>query len=144
MIDIGLSGSLLRGVKKRTLLGNLTDGGRFEQLGVPLWIVAADLVLQREFVFDRGDLGVALDATSAIPTVFPVVSFEDRQLVDGWVVNPLPADVLRSRGRRRGGTTGDPVRPPARTRCGMTPGRQPPPGPAHIPTRPQPGYLPVM
>lgn len=98
MIDIGLSGSLLRGVKKRRLLAELTGGARFEDLAVPLWIVAADLVLQREFVFDRGDLGEALDATSAIPTIFPVVALGDRQLVDGWVVNPLPADVLRRKG----------------------------------------------
>lgn len=91
----GLSGCLLRGAKKHKLLAELTGGARFEDLGVPLWIVAADLVLQREFVFDRGDLGEALDATSAIPTVFPVVSLAERQLVDGWVVNPLPADVLR-------------------------------------------------
>jgi NTE family protein len=98
LVDIGLSGSLLRGVKKRTLLAELTGGKRFEDLDVPLWIVAADLVLQREFVFERGDLGAALDATSAIPAMFPVVSLEDRQLVDGWVVNPLPADVLRRKG----------------------------------------------
>jgi len=98
LVDIGLSGSLLRGVKKRTLLADLAGGKRFEDLDVPLWIVAADLVLQREFVFERGDLGAALDATSAIPAVFPVVSLEDRQLVDGWVVNPLPADVLRRKG----------------------------------------------
>jgi NTE family protein len=98
VIDIGLSGSLLRGAKKRKLLAELAGGARFEDLGVPLWIVAADLVLQREFVFDRGDLGEALDATSAIPTVFPVVSLAERELVDGWVVNPLPADVLRHKG----------------------------------------------
>ena len=98
LIDIGLSGSLLRGAKKRTLLADLAGGKRFEDLRVPLWIVAADLVLQREFVFDRGDLGAALDATSAIPAIFPVVSLEERKLVDGWVVNPLPADVLRRKG----------------------------------------------
>lgn len=98
LIDIGLAGSLLRGAKKRRLLAGLTGGKTFADLDVPLWIVAADLVLQREFVFDRGDLGVAIDATSAIPTVFPVVPCEDRQLVDGWVVNPLPADVLRRQG----------------------------------------------
>jgi len=98
LVDIGLSGSLLRGVKKRTLLADLAGGKRFEDLHVPLWIVAADFVLQREFVFEQGDLGSALDATSAIPAVFPVVSLEDRQLVDGWVVHPLPADVLRRKG----------------------------------------------
>lgn len=98
LIDIHLSGSLLRGAKKRTLLAELTDGKTFEDLGVPLWIVTADLALQREFVFDSGDLAIALDATSAIPTIFPVVPFEERQLVDGWVVNPLPADVLRRKG----------------------------------------------
>jgi NTE family protein len=98
LIDIHLSGSLLRGAKKRTLLAELTDGKTFEDLSVPLWIVTADLALQREFVFDGGDLAIALDATSAIPTIFPVVPFEERQLVDGWVVNPLPADVLRRKG----------------------------------------------
>jgi len=98
LVDVGLSGSLLRGAKKRAVLAELTDGKQFEDLSVPLWVVAADLVLQREFIFDRGDLGEALDASSAIPAIFPVVSLEERQLVDGWVVNPLPADVLRQNG----------------------------------------------
>jgi hypothetical protein len=66
-IDIHLSGSLLRGAGKRTLLAELTDGS-VEDLGVPS-DRPADLALQREFV-RRCDLAIALDATSAIPTIF--------------------------------------------------------------------------
>src|SRR5262249_12667873 len=106
LVDIGLSGSLLRGAKKRALLAELVDGKQFEDVSVPLWIVAADLVLQREFIFDRGDLGEALDASSAIPAIFPVVSLEDRQLVDGWGVNPRPAAVLRQNGAAIGSAGG--------------------------------------
>lgn len=99
LLGVGMpSGSLLRGHKKRRLLQAETNGRTIEDLPVPYWTVAADLVSGREIVFDRGPLWEALDATTAIPTVFPPVTLGDRVLVDGWVVNPFPSDVLRRKG----------------------------------------------
>ena len=45
-----------------------------------------------------GPLWQALDATSAIPGIFPPVAVGERLLIDGWVVNSIPVDVLRREG----------------------------------------------
>jgi len=49
-------------------------------------------------VLGSGPLWQALDATSAIPGIFPPVAAGERLLIDGWVVNPIPVDVLRRQG----------------------------------------------
>jgi len=49
-------------------------------------------------VFDSGWLGRALRATVAIPGVFAPVTFEGKVLVDGGVLNNVPADVVRQTG----------------------------------------------
>jgi NTE family protein len=99
LLDFGVpSGSLLRGRKKQTLLQRETGACDITELPVPFWTVAADLVTGREAVFSSGPLWQALDATTAIPTIFPPVVVGERVLVDGWVINPFPADVLRREG----------------------------------------------
>lgn len=99
LLDFGLpTTSILRGEKKRSLLREYAGDTLIENLPLPFWTVAGDLVSGREVVFGSGPLAEALDATSAIPAVFPPVRIGKRVLVDGWVINPLPADVLRREG----------------------------------------------
>ena len=99
LLDFGFPEiALFRGEKKRTLLRRQTGEVDIQDLPIPFWTVAADLASGREVVFSSGPLWQALDATSAIPAVFPPVVAGDRVLVDGWIVNPLPADVLRRAG----------------------------------------------
>lgn len=92
------SESLLRGRKKRELIREQAGEARIEDLHVPLWTIAADLASGRELALHHGPLWQAVDATSAIPGLFPPVRVGGRLLVDGWLVNALPADVLRREG----------------------------------------------
>jgi NTE family protein len=102
VLDLGLrSGSVFKGEKKRRLLEAETAGIDIETLPVPFATITADLTHAREHVIDRGPLAVALDATSAIPTLFPPVAVGDLRLVDGWITNPLPVDVARRLGADR-------------------------------------------
>ena len=117
LLDFGVpSGSLLRGDKKRRLFERETAGCEIRSLPVPFAVVAADLVSGREVVLNEGPLYQALDATTAIPTVFPPVVSGDRVLVDGWVVNPFPSDIVRRAGADIvigvDPNVGDEVRPP--------------------------------
>ena len=99
VVDVGIpSGSLLRGRKKTSLLREFLGDARIETMTAPCSIVAADLISGREVVLSRGPLWQALDATTAIPTIFPTVPYENWELVDGWVVNPFPSDVLHRAG----------------------------------------------
>jgi len=90
--------SVLRGDKKLSFLYRTVGEVQIEDLPLPFWCVAGDLVSGREVVFGRGPLCQALDATSAMPGVFPPVVLGEQVLVDGWIVNSLPADVLRREG----------------------------------------------
>jgi predicted acylesterase/phospholipase RssA len=92
------SESLLRGFKKREIIREQAGDAQIENLDIPLWTVAADLASGREVALHHGPLWQAADATSAIPGLFPPVRVEGRLLVDGWLVNALPADVLRREG----------------------------------------------
>jgi predicted acylesterase/phospholipase RssA len=92
------SESLLRGLKKREIIREQAGDAQIENLPIPLWTIAADLASGCEVALHHGPLWQAADATSAIPGLFPPVRVEGRLLVDGWLVNALPADVLRREG----------------------------------------------
>ena len=99
LLDFGLPEvSLLRGEKKRAAIREQVGERDIRDLALPFWTVAADLVSGREVVLGSGPLWQALDATSAIPGIFPPVAAGERLLIDGWVVNPIPVDVLRRQG----------------------------------------------
>ncbi|MBZ5640033.1 MAG: patatin-like phospholipase family protein [Acidobacteriia bacterium] len=69
-----------------------------ELLKVPFVAVATDLKTGEEVVLDRGPVGPAIHASSAIPGVFRPVSLGGRTLVDAGVVDPIPVSVARARG----------------------------------------------
>lgn len=66
----------------------------FEELDLPLTVVAADFWARKEVVFDRGPIAPAVAASFAIPGVFKPVRVDDRVLIDGGCVNPVPYDLL--------------------------------------------------
>jgi len=69
---------------------------RFEDLKIPLRIVAGDVNTSEQVVFASGGLFDAIRASIALPGIFPPVRLNGRFLVDGGVVNPVPFDVLRA------------------------------------------------
>lgn len=69
-----------------------------EQLKLPFAAVATDLNRGTQVVLDRGSVARAVRASSAIPGVFQPVSHQGRLLVDGGVIDNLPAAVARQRG----------------------------------------------
>lgn len=63
---------------------------RIEELRIPYSAVAADLVKMQEVVFTQGSVYKAMRASIAIPAVVTSVIENDRILVDGGILNPLP------------------------------------------------------
>ncbi|MGD1992419.1 MAG: patatin-like phospholipase family protein [Anaerolineae bacterium] len=78
-------------------LGDLTFG----DLRLPLALVAADLNGREKVVFREGPVLEAVRATMALPGLFAPVEREDQLLVDGGIVDNLPADVVREMGAER-------------------------------------------
>lgn len=71
-----------------------TQVSRFNQLKIPLSVVATDFWERKQVVFDSGDLMTAVKASMAVPGLFNPVVYKDRVLVDGGLVNPVPFDLL--------------------------------------------------
>ncbi|MCA0401660.1 MAG: patatin-like phospholipase family protein [Proteobacteria bacterium] len=63
---------------------------RFEDLDIPLCVVAADFHRLERIAFSEGPLAPAIAASMAIPGLVKPVVFENRVLVDGGTVDPLP------------------------------------------------------
>jgi len=60
--------------------------------------VSADLDNGREFWFREGGLAHAVRASMAMPGLFPAVRHNDRWMVDGGLVNPVPVSACRALG----------------------------------------------
>jgi NTE family protein len=69
-----------------------------EELSIPVAVVATDVDTQDEVVLRRGNSVAAVFASGAVPGVFPAVRIGSRTLVDGGIVNPVPASVAVSMG----------------------------------------------
>ena len=71
---------------------------RIEDLPLPVGIVAADINDGREVVFRRGELWRAVMASVSMPGIYPAHRIGRRVLVDGGVLNPVPASVAAELG----------------------------------------------
>jgi NTE family protein len=71
----------------------------FEELQIPLAVVATDIVRRQEVVFDKGNLLLSIRASVALPSIVTPVTYKEMILVDGGVINPIPVDcVARTEG----------------------------------------------
>ena len=68
---------------------------RFEDLKVPLAVVAADIQSGESLVFRSGPLVPALCASNAFPGLFDAVEIDGRFLIDGGILDNLPIDVVK-------------------------------------------------
>lgn len=71
---------------------------RIEELKIPLAIATTDLLSGEPYVFTRGEVGLALRASTAYPGLFRPVEFEGRMLVDGFLTSAVPVDAARALG----------------------------------------------
>ncbi len=99
---ISLPGSLNPGQQVALMLDRIAlpygDLKSFDDLPTPFRAVATDLRKGDVVVLDRPPLSRAMRATMSIPGVFAPVNWDDWLLVDGGVLNNIPADVVRTLG----------------------------------------------
>jgi len=89
---------LIRGEALARYVRSQTSGLNIEQMKIPLGIVATDLGDGSAILFQRGDTGVAVRASSAVPAVFQPVKIGSREYVDGGLVSPVPVRFARQMG----------------------------------------------
>jgi NTE family protein len=76
--------------KIETMIGNIN----IEDLPIKYKAVSTDLNTQTTVIFEKGKLIDAIRASIAIPTIFTPVYVDDKILVDGGILNPLPINLI--------------------------------------------------
>ncbi len=82
----------------RRVLCSYLGADTFADLRIPLVIVATDLHTGELVPIGAGNLAKAVQASCSIPFVFVPCEHMGRVLVDGGVINPVPAKVARDLG----------------------------------------------
>ena len=93
-----LSRGALRGEALAKYVNVQVGQKQIEALPMPLGIVATDLNSGNDIVFQRGDTGTAVRASSAVPAVFQPVKIGSREYVDGGLVSPVPVRAAKKMG----------------------------------------------
>lgn len=100
-LDLALgSGGLIGGKKLVRRLEEDCGDVRIEEMGIKFAAVTTELATGHEIWVRSGPLVPALTASYALPGIFPPVKVDDRWLVDGAMVNPVPVSVCRALGAR--------------------------------------------
>ncbi|MBS4020914.1 MAG: patatin-like phospholipase family protein [Dethiobacter sp.] len=89
---------LISGEKLEQFILMFTKSATFAQLKKPFAVVATDLGTGEKVVINKGLVAPAVRATAAIPAIFCPVEYEGRTLVDGAVVERVPAITARELG----------------------------------------------
>jgi len=85
--------------RMRKFLERLLKCYRFEEMRIPLGVVATDLVTGKPVCFrDRGDVFLPVRASCAYPGLFQPVIHEGKSLVDGAISMEIPALLARQLG----------------------------------------------
>jgi NTE family protein len=96
--DLNLSRGFLSGRALEKGFFKMFNGAKFEDLQIPLKIVATDLVSGESHIFKSGDLAFAVRASISIPIAFKPLKLGNKILVDGGISNPVPDDVVEDMG----------------------------------------------
>lgn len=89
---------LIRGEALARYVREQTGNKPIEAMKLPLGIVATDLDNGTAILFQRGDTGLAVRASSSVPAVFQPVRIGAREYVDGGLVSPVPVRFARQMG----------------------------------------------
>jgi NTE family protein len=80
------------------LIERVFESRQFEELRIPLAVVATDLTTGEPVVFTQGHLVDAIRASCAFPGLFEPVEIGTRCLADGGLVAPVPTRAARELG----------------------------------------------
>ncbi len=97
-VDVEIKpGGILKGEKFLSYLSEEIGIEKFEELKIPLSVVATNLYTREQAVFDSGDLYSAVKASYSLPGIFTPVTRNKYLYVDGGLVNPLPFDIIKEK-----------------------------------------------
>jgi NTE family protein len=99
LIDVTLFGpGRVQGEALQYYVNNALGNRSIEALDRAFAVVATERATNRMTVFNRGNTGLAVRASSSIPNVFWPVLIDGREYIDGGVSSRVPVPVARSMG----------------------------------------------
>ncbi|MEG1528583.1 MAG: patatin-like phospholipase family protein [Clostridia bacterium] len=81
-----------------TQLNKVLGGVTFDKLQIPFSCVAVNIATGEEVVLSKGLVAPAVTASCAAPIFFKPAVIDGVQLVDGGLLNTMPADIVRQMG----------------------------------------------
>jgi len=110
MLDLADRGSLFRlfrpGIPSKgltnlnylkELLEEFLEVNKFEDLEIPLSLVASNLMSGKKEIFDSGSLYDGVMASCAVPLIFKPIKVNDQWYVDGGIFENLPVSPLQDK-----------------------------------------------
>lgn len=85
----------------REVVTHIFGNRRFEDLERKLVVVSSSMTTGQHFVIRDGSVVDAIVASCSIPLVFPPVSLDGHQLLDGGLIDGFPITIARGLGARR-------------------------------------------
>ncbi len=92
------SSGVLKGEALQNYVNRMVGQSSIEKLKKPFGAVATDLNTGMPILFQRGNTGLAVRASSSVPGVFQPVKINERYYVDGGLVSPVPVRFARDMG----------------------------------------------
>ena len=92
------STGVLKGEALQAYVNKEVHNRPIEKLKIPFGAVATDLKDGKPILFQRGNTGMAVRASSAVPGVFQPVAISGHTYVDGGLVAPVPVRFAREMG----------------------------------------------
>ena len=90
--------ALIAGNKIKQEIRRILENKDFNDLKIPLTIVATNLENGQEVRIKKGNLADAVRASIGIPGIFYPARLDDKWLVDGGLINATPVDVVKEMG----------------------------------------------
>lgn len=98
LIDPAFKGGLLGGDKVKNFIKKYIGKDNFEDLLIPLSVVATNLKDGMPVVYNKGDVVTAIRASISFPLLFRAVKIDEVVLADGGLSLPVPVSVVKEMG----------------------------------------------
>ena len=96
-VEVSLKG-FFDGKKVEDYINKQVQNTPLQKLKIPMYVVATELKDGKRTVFDFGNTGQAVRASTAIPSMFIPTKIQGVEYVDGGLVSPVPVQVARELG----------------------------------------------
>ena len=98
LLDPAMRSGLLGGEKLKNFFEAQINKMRFEDLKIPFTAIATNIENAETVFLNKGEVALAMRASISFPLVFKLVKYQGKQLADGGLSLPVPAETVRNMG----------------------------------------------